>query len=67
MIKCTFKDKHIAIIDACITFRPEKRRGENGVMLTEFYGIEDIHDVMRELYGIRGLNKDTAIYPLAIP
>ena len=52
--------------EAVLVFKPEKRRGANGVMLSEFYGVGDLKEyVMRWVGG--GHDKDTAIYPLGIP
>jgi len=59
-------EKKIPIREACLVFTPEKRRGDNGVMLPEFRGLGDL----RELWGkfvTLGFTTDTALYPLGTP
>lgn len=49
-------------------FTPEKRRGNNGVMLTEYLGIGDVRELLRELcYSFKGLDKPIVMYPISAP
>ena len=66
IIETTFGDKKkIKEADACFVFRPEKRRGDNGVNLQEFLGIADLSEMTLKFD--KGMDMDIALYPIGIP
>ena len=58
--------KNIPTREATLVFRPEKRRGANGVMLPEFKGVYEFREVFTQFYE-HGFATDTVFYPLGIP
>ena len=52
-------------IYAVYVFRPQKARGTNGVMLTEFLGIGDIRDILIALDS--GVSQPIAFFPCCLP
>jgi hypothetical protein len=58
--------KWIPKLYAVYVFTPEKRRGDNGVMLTDYLGIGDWRDIAEDWVYV-GLNEPIVMFPIAIP
>jgi hypothetical protein len=46
-------------------FRPEKARGENGVILRQFLGIGDVRDILIKFDS--GFDQELVLFPICLP
>lgn len=67
MIDTTFGKISTSIKDiyAVYVFKPEKARGQNGVMLKEYLGIADVRKLLVQFD--KGVDEDLAMFPVCIP
>lgn len=52
---------------ACYVFKPEKARGDNGVLLKEFLGIADIREILVAIDKGISNGESLALFPMSIP
>jgi hypothetical protein len=57
--------KEIDDICAVYVFRPEKARGENGVILKEYLGIGDVRDILIKFD--TGFDQEIVVFPICLP